>query len=281
MSTPNSTAPVVPATPEVVTSDAPVVEAAAPITSPTAPPEELDIEALINTAFSDDEVLADLSITHKVGRPAHEVVSELPKEARMVVQNLRSSYSRKMNELATLKKELEAERTKLAEQTKLLTDSDFTRQLREKAEDTTELDPYDDEQRQRLIEREAARNMGAVLEPLKREVEAQARRKELLSFKENNPELNDPEVKAAVVDVLKANEHMRLEEAFYMVQGKRLASERAAKAAEEKALRESRAATFSKTSPGRNVTGPVGTPEFASPAEAYRYFAALKGITVS
>lgn len=275
---PNTT-PVAAPVPETVASEVPVVEVAATNTSLQAPAEELDIEALINTTFSDDEVLSDLSITHKVGRPAHEVVSELPKEARMVVQNLRSSYSRKMNELAILKKELEAERTKLAEQTKLLTDSDFTRQLKEKAEDTTELDPYDDEQRQRLIEREAARNMNLVLEPLKREVEAAARKKELLSFKDQHPELNDPEVKAAVVEVLRGNENLRLEEAFYMVQGKRLAAERATKAAEEKAARESRQATFSKTSTGRNVTSPVGTPEFSSPGEAYRYFAALKGIT--
>jgi hypothetical protein len=186
-----------------------------------------------------------------------------------------------MNELSTLKKELESERTRLAEQTKLLTDSDFTRSLRAKAEDTTELDPYDDTQRQALIEREAARNMQSVLEPLKREVEAAARKKELVSFKEANPELNDPAIKADVVEVLKANENMKLEEAFYFVQGRRLAKEKAAKLAEEKALKENRQSTFSKTSPGRSLNGPVGEPDFASPGDAYRYFASLKGVSLN
>jgi len=275
MTTPNASPVVTEPVPDI---SSPVVEEAANI--PLLAPEEIDIEELINASFKDDEVLSDITATHKIGRPAHEVVAELPSEARKVVQNLRSSYSRKMAELSTLKKELEAERTKLSEQTKLLTDSDFTRSLRTKAEDTTELDPYDDAQRQLLIEREAARNMQSVLEPLKREVEALARKKELITFKEANPELNDPAIKAEVVELLKANEEMKLEEAFYFVQGRRLAKEKAAKLAEARQLKESRQESFAKTSPGRNLNGPVGEPDFATPGDAYRYFASLKGVNL-
>lgn len=142
----------------------------------------------------------------------NRTINELPDDAKKILANLRSDYTRKTQEIARQSKELEGQRQALLE-------SDAYRNIQAKAtEAPVDADPFDPQAFNQRIEQEVAKRLADVLKPMQNEWESQQRRQKLEKFKSENPDLET--YKTEIVEVLKTNDNLNLEQAYYLVKGK-------------------------------------------------------------
>lgn len=232
--------------------------------------DSFDLDALINTHFDNDPVMAEPTQEHKIGIPYNEVLKHIPENGRKVIQNLRASYTKKTMELANERKELEALREKFNNQQRLMSDSEFARNVNKMATDETEHDIWDEEGRKAQIKKEAAIMMQEMLKPLQQEVAQERRALELERFKADHPDL--PELRLDIAKLLTERKELKLEDAYFIAKAKKEAllsqEERQAREANRAQSRES----LYKTSNGRNIdSGRLTPPKFKSAWEAYQF----------
>tara|TARA_R110002110_G_scaffold144795_1_gene334123 strand:+ start:3556 stop:4398 length:843 start_codon:yes stop_codon:yes gene_type:complete len=221
MTTPDAPAPVAEQTTTPAAEAAPTPEAA-----PTADPAKelsaqldagIDIEGLANAKIEDPVFQGE---NHKV--KYDEVIASLPDDAKKIVANLRSSYTKKTQEYAELRKAATLEREAISAQRKALFDSESFQKLEEASKkDPSEWDPYSKDSFESRVQLEVAKQMKNVLEPMRERQELQTRQSELRSFREANPDL--VEYKHDVAKLLTKNKHLSLEDAYWQVKGHKLA----------------------------------------------------------
>jgi hypothetical protein len=176
-----------------------------------------------------------------------EVVGALPEDAKQLLGNLRADYTRKTQELAQQRKELEA-------RMKALTESEFMAKTREiAAQDDIELDPYDTKSFESRIEQEVARRLQDMMEPVRQQQELQMKQLQLANFKQQHPDLED--IKHDVAQVLQGNHSLSLEDAYWMVKGRKGYEKMNTLEAEAKERREAM----------RNAGLKIGTPRDFNP----------------
>ena len=142
----------------------------------------------------------------------NKTISELPDDAKKILANLRSDYTKKTTEIAAQRRELDAQRAAMLE-------SQAMRDLQAKASETpVDADPWDATSFNNRIEQEVAKRLNQVLKPMQDEYAGQQRRAKLDKFKSDNPDLET--YKTEIVEVLKSNEALSLEQAYYFVKGK-------------------------------------------------------------
>lgn len=142
----------------------------------------------------------------------NKTINELPDDAKKILANLRSDYTRKTQELSAKQKELETQRQALLE-------SEAYKAIQAKAtEAPVDADPWDPQAFNQRIEQEVAKRLADVLKPMQNEWESQQRRAKLDKFKSENPDLES--YKTEIVEVLKTNDNLSLEQAYYLVKGK-------------------------------------------------------------
>jgi len=142
----------------------------------------------------------------------NKTINELPEDAKKILANLRSDYTRKTQELSAKQRELESQRQALLE-------SDAYKAIQAKAtEAPVDADPWDPQAFNQRIEQEVAKRLADVLKPMQTEWEVQQRRAKLDKFKSENPDLET--YKTEIVEVLKTNDNLSLEQAYYLVKGK-------------------------------------------------------------
>ena len=107
------------------------------------------------------EDLQDIELSEGKGVNYKQVVEALPDDAKTLLGNLRADYTRKTQELAQQRKELEA-------QMKALTEGEFFQKVRERAgQEDVALDPYDTKSFESRIEQEVARRLQDMFEPVR------------------------------------------------------------------------------------------------------------------
>ncbi len=159
------------------------------------------------------EDLADEDLPEGKGVDFRQVLEVLPDDAKTLIGNLRADYTRKTQELASQRKELEA-------QMKALTDGEFFKRVKEQAsQPDVELDPYRTETFEARIQQEVARRMQEAFQPLQQQQELQMRQMKLNEFKTNHPDLDD--MKHDVADLLKSNPSLSLQDAYFITKGKK------------------------------------------------------------
>ena len=232
--------------------------------------DAFDLDALINTHFDNDPVMAEPSQEHKIGIPYDQVLKHIPENGRKVIQNLRASYTKKTQELAAERKELEMLRQKFSDQQRLMTDSDFARQVNTLASDNTQHDIWDEEGRRAQIKKEAALMMQEMLKPLQQEVAQERRALELERFKADHPDL--PELRVDIARLLTERSELKLEDAYYIAKAKKEAQlSQAEREAREASRAQSRDALY-KTSNGKNIdSGKLTPPKFKDAWSAYQW----------
>ena len=123
------------------------------------------------------ENLEDVNLPEGKGIDFRSVVEALPDDAKTLIGNLRADYTRKTQQLANQRKELEA-------QMKSLTESEFFAKVQERAnQPDVQLDPYDTESFNQRIEQEVARRLNQMYEPVRQQQELQMRQLKLQEFK--------------------------------------------------------------------------------------------------
>ena len=231
--------------------------------------EDLTIEDLLGLSVEDDELFTD-DANHKGMKPLHQWVQHLPEDVRKHIGNLRASYTRKTQELANLRKELEAERDAMVSQRQQTMNNPAYQKAVELANSEEQFDLYDPEGMKREIERQAAIQLKQMLEPAREQIKMEQRKVELQRFKDQNPELMDDAYRLPIAKMLHERPELRLEDAFYIVKAKVGAEKLEAEKRQMEAQRASRRETLKKTSTGANAS-PKGSPKFKDAWAAYQY----------
>jgi len=243
-------------TPEAVEASAPDVE-------------DLTIDDLLSLGEDVDPLFTD-DANHKGMKPLHNWVQHLPEDVRKHVANLRSSYTRKTQELANIRKELEAERIALQQQRESTLNNPAYQRAVEIANNQEEFDLYDPEGMKREIERQAALQLKQMLEPAREELMVKQRQMELQNFKSQHPELMNDEYRMPIAKMLTERPELKLEDAYFIVKAKVDAEKSSALKAELEAEKAARRSALMKTASGKATT-PKGTPKFRNAWEAYQY----------
>lgn len=218
--------------------------------------ELLGINEEVDPYFTDDA-------QHKGQKPLHEWLPHLPDEVRRNLANLRSSVTRKQQELSELKRELEAQQQEFQRQRELLVNSPWAKQLSELAQASDEpIDPWTEEGMQKLVQSQMAQQFQKMIEPLKQEAEIQAQRIKAQEFVAAHPDAkSDPELKHEIAKLLVERNDLTLEDAYWLCKG-RLLEARARQQAQQQAMQRSQAReVLSRTSTGAATTA-AGKPTF-------------------
>ena len=235
--------------------------------------ELMTIEELLGLNEDDyDEFTEDAN--HKGMKPLHEWMQHIPEDVRKHVANIRSSYTRKTQELSEMRKALDSERSELMRQQDHAVNNPFLKQAEKELVTDEEYDLYTPEGMQKEIKRQAAQMLQEMMKPAQEEMQIKQRRIQLEQFKTENPDLMDDQYRLSVAQMLQERPELRLEDAFYIVKSKvdsqKLKVEREQVAKQRSTRRE----TLRKTSGGKSVT-PTGTPKYRDAWEAYQYHKAL------
>jgi hypothetical protein len=142
----------------------------------------------------------------------------LDEPVRKHLANIRSDYSRKTQELAEARKEIEAERTKVQQEREKFLNSDAYKRVKELAETNLDgVDMYTDEGIKKAIEKEAAKLMQAHFSEYEQQVqEVQSKQKVQQVKQEFSEELKDPDVRAATKDIAQKYPEMDIREAVLL-----------------------------------------------------------------
>lgn len=165
-------------------------------------PEEMSLETLTEVEGLDEG-------GHK-GINYNKVISDLPDDARALLSNIRADYTRKTQELAEQRRQLEHL------QNSLLKGAEQLPEVGEKVE----LDPYDTESFEQRIQQEVAQRLQEMMQPMREEQHRLTKRAQLDKFKAENPDLMD--YKTEIAEMLKSNENISLEDAYHIVKGRAL-----------------------------------------------------------
>ena len=159
----------------------------------------------------------------------NKVISDLPEDAQKLLANIRGSFTKKTQELAKQRKELEA-------QVAAMQEAKVYEKVSEVAERQTQLDPYDTDTFEKRIEEEVARRMQDMMRPMQEQYELQQRKQKLDSWTSEHPDYID--YKQDIVSLLKENQNLDLQSAYYIVKGKSQVSKQQQLEQELKAHRE-------------------------------------------
>lgn len=235
--------------------------------------ELMTIEELLGLNEDDYEEFTE-DANHKGMKPLHEWMGHIPEDVRKHVANIRSSYTRKTQELAEMRKALEAERAELMRQQEMSVNNPFLKQAEQELANEEEYDLYTPEGMQAEIKRQAAQMLKEMMKPAQEEIQIKQRRMQLESFKTENPELMDDAYRLPVAQMLQERPELKLEDAFYIVKAKVDAQKLKAEREQVAKQKSQRRQTLRKTSSGKSVT-PSGTPKFRDAWEAYQYHKSL------
>lgn len=227
---------------------------------PPKTPENISIEDLASATLPEGE--------HK-GIDYNRVLKELPEDAQKLLANMRSSFTKKTQELAD-------ERRKLSDQMEALSKSGFSQKLNEVADRQTELDPYDPKSFENRIQEEVARRMREMVQPLEDQYKLDQIKLKYERFKSENPDLMEPAIKGAVKTLLDSNPALDLPTAYKLVKADKVLKEREAEQAELAGLRDAARQYGLKTSNGRNTGGGMKPPPGLKAHEIYSWFSKQK-----
>ena len=236
-----------------------------------AEPELLTIEELMELTSTDYEEFQD-DANHKGMKPLHEWMQHIPEDVRKHVANIRSSYTQKTQELAEMRRELQAERLALQSQREMAVNNPYLEQaqaeLAKQGDEPNDL--YTEAGLQAEIKRQASLMLQEMMKPAQEQIQVEQRRMQLQQFKTDNPELMDNEYRLPVAQMLQARPELKLEDAFYIVKAKVEAAKAKAEREELAKQKSVRRKALKKTSTGKAVS-PSGVPRFKNAWEAYQY----------
>ena len=175
---------------------------------------DIDLDELINAEFPDDPAMNG---EHQGLPPYQEILKHLPETSRKLIQNLRSSYTRKTQELAQERKLLEELKAQVAEERELLLSQDWSFDDEDDTASATTSNETDVEKR---IQQAVAAALQQKFAPLKEKHEAAQRQAELARFKQEHPDLE--ELRPEITELLLGRPELNLQDAYLIVKGKRL-----------------------------------------------------------
>lgn len=222
-------------------------------------PDKADIETLATTEVEDpivntEEPYKDIDY--------NTVLSALPENARKLVANLRADYTRKTQQLAEMRKQLEAQLTNS------LSDDYYTK-LQQLASQQPEYNPFDPASQEAVIEAKVAQRLQELVAPIRQQQQQLQLQQKYEAFVQEHPDFE--EYKDEVETLLKENDRLLTPEAYHIVRSRKLAERANAQKEELERLRKQALDAGLKVSSGvaRSVHEP---PQGLSPIELYQWY---------
>jgi hypothetical protein len=190
------------------------------------------------------------------GESWDSVYAAQPPEAQRAMAELRKAFTKKTQELAAQKRQIEA-------QNKAFSDSGLMESLQDRAGKTLkDFDPFNAEHIQQLIDSKVAEGIRQVLEPFHKKNQLHERNAAYTTFKEQHPDLmTDEAVKSGVLSQLKSNPKIKLETAYWVVKGRLAAAEKKQQASRrevrQRAAKRAASVPSQGRRPGRQVADPA------------------------
>ena len=257
-------------------SPEPNVEAAPQETATAENPAGTEIENLLTAQIEDPIFSSEDSYK---GINYQEVVNSLPDDAKKIIANLRSSYTRKTQELAEQQKVMRQHVEEIQAHRDAMLNSDFHKGLEEQAgEDSKSIDPFNPKTVEDRIQQEIAKRMQDMLKPMRQAHELQQRKFQLESFKREHPDLEG--MKKEVAQVLMDNKGMSLEQAYWVTKGKKLdqtSKQREKELSQYKNAARSAGLKVGGTNRGTNRGVPQYVLDKDDPVAIYKWLEANKG----
>ena len=184
--------------------------------------DDITIEDLLGITEEDYEEFAE-EANHKGMKPLHEWMKHVPEDVRKHIANIRSSYTRKTQEIAQQRRELEEAKAQMLNQRQSVLDNSTVKHFEQHITEE-EYDPYTAEGMQAEIKRQAALMLKQMMEPaqqkMQQEIEMERRTMALQQFKQQHPDLVSPEMKMPIAQLLAERPELKLEDAYYIVKSK-------------------------------------------------------------
>lgn len=259
-----STVPVPSQVAQQSAKDAPPVPAEG---KPKAEDAGLTIEELVKLQLEDPALTGE----HK-GVDYQKVLASLPEDAKKLVANLRADFTRKTQAVAEERKQIEAQR-------RALFDSEAYKMLRQMAEkEAGEFDPYNPDSFVDRIKQEVAKQLLETYKPVAERMELQAHQAKLEAFQAEHPELRqDVDFRKSVAAELKANDNLNLEQAYWIVKGRRTVEEQQTQQKELAAYRDAARAAGLRVSTGQKGGERKPPPTLKTGAEIARWLQSQQG----
>jgi len=200
--------------------------------------ENITLEDLLNI---DDEQFPEFKAedSHKGMKPLGHWMQHMPEDVRKHLANIRGDYTRKTQEIADIRKSLEAKEAEMIRKNEHIMKGPLAEKLAS-INMEEQYDLFDPEGMKSEIQRQAGLMLKQMLEPAQKELEVQQRKLQLEDFKRENPELLDSTYRTATLELLAQRPELKLEDAFYIVKakiGSQTVDAEKAKLAEAKAAR--------------------------------------------
>jgi len=230
--------------------------------------ENFSLDDLLGADFSNDDIM---NTTHRDLPNYQEVLKHLPENGRKLISNLRAMTTRKTQEVAEIKKQLEQEREQLRLEQQALYNGKFAEDVKELAKDPeVPHDVFTDDGINSKIKQEAAKMFQQMMQPVQEDMYLKQRQMSLDNFKRDNPDLTTPTVRVEVAKLLRDRPELKLEDAYYITKAK-MDRETLTKLQGEQIVKKERAnEAWNKTSNG--TAGKVnGNPQFRDAWEAYNW----------
>ena len=230
--------------------------------------DNLTIDDLMNVSGEEFTEFATEE-THKGMKPINHWLQHVPEDVRKHLANIRSDYTRKTQEIAQMRKDLEASKAEMARNQERLMNGSLAQQVAN-IDTETEYDLFDSEGVKNEIKRQAALMMKEMLAPAQKEIQVQQRKMALEQFKADNPEIQSVEYRNEILNLLKSRPELKLEDAFYITKAK-LGAVEVERQKNQMAERKQQQRDTIKRSGTGSRNAPKGTPKFKSAWEAFQY----------
>lgn len=230
---------------------------------------EFSLDDLMGLTSQDNPLFTD-DAQYKGIRPINEYLHHLPEDLQKNLANLRAMATRKTQELAQLKKELEQERQKLTSERDLIVNSPVFQKLKEVSGDEP-VDIWSEEGLKKAAQQEAAKLLQETFAPLREQLEIEQAQTRANNFVLEHPDAkDDPELKGMIVTELQRREDLSLEDAYWLCKGRLTETRQAAAARQMAEQRAGQREALTKTSTGA-ATGAASRPKFKTAEEAMMY----------
>jgi hypothetical protein len=192
------------------------------------------------------DAIVELDEAQAKGLSWEEAMRRVPPGVAKLMKSMQSDYTKKTQELADQRRELQRERESLL------------KVKFEAPEDVGEYDPFNEGSITKRIEAEVAKRMKQLLEPMQQEAELLKAEADYNSFLTSNPDFKtDTALRSEVQNLLELNPNLDLETAYWAAKGKQ-GKQSAGNQGLDKARKEAtRQAAHIATAPGRKGVTPA------------------------
>tara|TARA_R100000664_G_scaffold9048_1_gene15049 strand:+ start:6813 stop:7667 length:855 start_codon:yes stop_codon:yes gene_type:complete len=209
------------------------------------------------------------------GESWDSLFEQADENSQRAMRQLRADYTRKTQELANQRKELDQQRQELQALQANLQDNAAFKAIKEAAEaDAGEFDPFDNDSFQRYVNKMVAEKLQAVLQPMAEQQMRHQAQTKIQSFMTQHPELKtDDALRTEVRQTLESNEGLSLQDAYWIVRGRR--SHETAERAQLQQLAFNKAAKASGLKVGIGQHKGITVPKGATSMRAHDLYAHL------